>query len=45
MVCRSYEARVHFGSRSVIIELVNEPTAPMTKYLFKNFVEEPLLCK
>lgn len=38
---RSYEARVHFGSRSLIIELVNEPRAPMIKYLFKNFAREP----
>ena len=43
LICRSYEARVHFGSRSIIIELVNEPLAPMTKYLFKHFVEEPIL--
>lgn len=42
---RSYEAKVHFGSRSLIIELVNEPRAPMTKYLFKHFAEEPSLCK
>ena len=42
---RSYEAKVHFGSRSLIIELVNEPRASMTKYLFKHFAEEPILCK
>lgn len=42
---RSYEAKVHFGSRSLIIELVNEPRASMTKYLFKNFAGEPILCK
>ena len=36
---------MHFGSRSLIIELVNEPRAPMTKYLFKHFAEEPSLCK
>ena len=42
---RSYEAKVHFGSRSLIIELVNEPRASMIKYLFKNFSMEPILCK